>query len=455
MAATGNDGSSVATFPAGDRGVVGVTSTDSSDALASGANFGQAAFLAAPGVDIATTGAGGGLATISGTSAAAASVAGAAALLRANEPQLSNGVVVSRLARTADPAGDPAQTGNGRLNLARAIGDASLDELQPSGATPVGSGGPVVGPYIAAGNSTASGTVRSTAAGNPPISGATITATCTGGCGETATSGLTGAYAFAGGNRINYPGNGPITITPTASAPGFTSASLTFTATNQSDHPNLNFLLSPANTAPTCTDPQSGSTNEDTPLNGNLVCTDADGNPLTYSRVTNATNGNAVVNANGSFTYTPNANFNGSDSFTFKANDGTVDSNTATFNITVNAVNDAPTCTDPQSGSTNEDTPLNGNLVCTDADGNPLTYSRVTNATNGNAVVNANGSFTYTPNANFNGSDSFTFKANDGTVDSNTATFNITVNAVNEADLHRSAERIDERGHPEREPRLH
>ena len=51
-----------------------------------GANYGPAAFMAAPGVDIATTSCWGGVATISGTSAAAAEVAGAAALLSANEP---------------------------------------------------------------------------------------------------------------------------------------------------------------------------------------------------------------------------------------------------------------------------------------------------------------------------------------------------------------------------------
>ncbi len=148
VAATGNDGSSTATFPAGDRGVIGVASTDSFDALAASSNYGSSVFLAAPGVDIATTSAGGSVATISGTSAAAAQVAGAAALLQANEPALSNGVIVSRLARTADPAGDPAQTGNGRLNLARAMADASTDSIQPAGAAPVGDGGPLVGPYV-------------------------------------------------------------------------------------------------------------------------------------------------------------------------------------------------------------------------------------------------------------------------------------------------------------------
>ena len=52
VAAVGNDSSSTATFPAGDRGVVGVSSTDTADALASSSNSGPAVFLAAPGENI-------------------------------------------------------------------------------------------------------------------------------------------------------------------------------------------------------------------------------------------------------------------------------------------------------------------------------------------------------------------------------------------------------------------
>ena len=59
---------------------------------------------------------------MTGTSASAAEVSAAAALLRAADPSASNGVIVGRLARNADAAGTADQTGNGRLNLARAIG---------------------------------------------------------------------------------------------------------------------------------------------------------------------------------------------------------------------------------------------------------------------------------------------------------------------------------------------
>src|SRR5207249_2844173 len=41
------------------------------------------------------------------------------------------------------------QTGNGRLNLARATSDTSTVAIEPAGAAPVGSGGPYVGPYVA------------------------------------------------------------------------------------------------------------------------------------------------------------------------------------------------------------------------------------------------------------------------------------------------------------------
>ena len=58
VAATGNDGSSTVTFPAGDRGVIGVSNTDQNDALNASSNYGADTFLGAPGTDIVTTAAG-------------------------------------------------------------------------------------------------------------------------------------------------------------------------------------------------------------------------------------------------------------------------------------------------------------------------------------------------------------------------------------------------------------
>jgi subtilisin family serine protease len=150
VAAAGNDGSGTATYPAGDRGVIGVSATDQNDGLIDISNYGQTIFLAAPGVNILTTDLNNSYTSITGTSASAAIVAGSAALMLAVDPSLSNGVIVNRLALTADPAGTQEQTGNGRINLARALSEGSTDFIQPAGVPPLGEGGPYVGPYVIA-----------------------------------------------------------------------------------------------------------------------------------------------------------------------------------------------------------------------------------------------------------------------------------------------------------------
>ncbi|HEU5034586.1 MAG TPA: YDG domain-containing protein, partial [Mycobacteriales bacterium] len=149
VAATGNGGSSTNTYPAGDAKVVGVSATDSSDALWSGSNYGQDTFLAAPGVGVVADAVGGGTKSVTGTSASAAIVAGTAALLKANDSSASNGTIVGRLARNADPAGTASQTGNGRVNVARALADTDTSEVVPVGTSGALSGGPFVGPYTA------------------------------------------------------------------------------------------------------------------------------------------------------------------------------------------------------------------------------------------------------------------------------------------------------------------
>jgi VCBS repeat-containing protein len=169
---------------------------------------------------------------------------------------------------------------------------------------------------------------------------------------------------------------------------------------------------------------------------GTLVATDADGEPLTYEIVANATNGIVTItdSATGAYTYQPNGNLNGADSFTFRATDGSANSNTATISITVNPLNDVPVA-DAGALAINEDSLGAGILVANDVDGNALTYSIVANPSNGVVIITnaATGSYTYQPNADFSGTDSFTFRVHDGTVYSNTATITITVSGVSDA----------------------
>lgn len=167
VAATGNSGQGTPTYPAGHRGVIGVSATDQNDVLAPFSNYGLDVFLAAPGVDIITTArvntdSNLNYQTINGTSASSAFVAGVAGFMKAMNPTLTNGAILGRLARGADPAAnpkDPSFTGKygyGRVNMAKALADTGTAVLAPVGAATAAGG--VVGPYRAAATCTAAAT---------------------------------------------------------------------------------------------------------------------------------------------------------------------------------------------------------------------------------------------------------------------------------------------------------
>jgi hypothetical protein len=433
VAATGNDGSSSAAFPAGDRGVVGVSNTDQSDTLNASSNYGADTFLAAPGTDIVTIVPGGGTTSVTGTSASAAHVAAAAALLRAADGSLSNGAIVGRLARTADAVGTVAQTGNGRLNLARAFADTSTEAVKPAGAAPVGDGGPFVGPYAAAGNGVVRITVRDSVT-TAVIAGATVI--CTAGCNGSGNSGITNASGIAQ-FTVNYPGNSA-TVTLQASATGYTpnSAAVLVTNSNGSANPaTATIFLTPANTAPTA-NAQSVTTDEDVAMLITLTGSDAQQCELTFSietaplhgtlsLITNQACAGGTPNSDGAqITYTPAPNYSGPDSITFKVNDGTTDSTSETVTIAVTAVNDAPVNHLPGGQSTAEDTAL----VFSSGDANQIS---VTDVDAGASPVKislsaTNGSLT------LSGVASLVFTTGDGTADG-AMVFSGTLAAVNAA----------------------
>ena len=120
-----------------------------------------------------------------------------------------------------------------------------------------------------------------------------------------------------------------------------------------------------ANGPPTA-NPQSVTTNEDTPQAITLTGSDPEGNALTFIVVTNPTHG-ALSGTAPNLTYTPASNYNGTDSFTFKTNDGASDSNTAVVSITVSPVNDAPIA-DDQSVATNQNASLAITLTGSDTE---------------------------------------------------------------------------------------
>jgi gliding motility-associated-like protein len=241
--------------------------------------------------------------------------------------------------------------------------------------------------------------------------------------------------------NLNYNGSETFTIMANDGKGGSTSTTVTITVSPVNDNPVYN---DPSNlTFNPTTKNYSITTPENISINNAVKATDVDGDALIYTKGTNPLNGTISVNSNGNYTYNPNPSFNGNDSFTILVSDGNGGSATTTVSVVVTQVNDSPEFNDPTnpafnittknySVTTPEDTPFNGSVKATDADGDALTYSKGTNPTNGNVTVNANGNYTYIPNANYNGNESFTIIVTDGKGGTATTTVFIIVTPVND-----------------------
>ena len=96
---------------------------------------------------------------------------------------------------------------------------------------------------------------------------------------------------------------------------------------------------------------------------------------------------------------------------------------------------DAAPIANNDTATTDEDTPVNINVLANDSepDGDTLNVISVTQGANGAVSINPDKTVHYTPALNFFGSDSFTYTINDGHGGTATATVNVTVNAVNDA----------------------
>jgi len=137
IAAAGNGGpTSAPKWPAALDLTIAVTAVDSANRAASFNQRGDYIDLAAPGVSIIST-ANGDYAAQSGTSMAAGFVAGAAALLFAAEPRVTNTQVRDILLTTATDIGEPGRDlvfGAGLVNMVAAL--QALRQLYPPVSTP-------------------------------------------------------------------------------------------------------------------------------------------------------------------------------------------------------------------------------------------------------------------------------------------------------------------------------
>ncbi|MDD2732810.1 MAG: PKD domain-containing protein [Desulfuromonadaceae bacterium] len=177
---------------------------------------------------------------------------------------------------------------------------------------------------------------------------------------------------------------------------------------------------------------QTVTLNEDSPAAITLAASDPEGNPVSYTVLTQPQHG-TLTGTPPNLTYTPQANYNGPDNFTFKASDGQLDSNVATVTITVNPVNDPPVVNAGAASSVTEGSQFSGSGSFTDPD--PDTWTATVNYGDGSGIS----SLTLKPDKSFDlshnyaevGSYQLTVSVTDSANETNSASRLITVvNAV-------------------------
>jgi len=130
IASAGNDFTSTKAYPAAYDEVIAVSATDEFDKPAAFTNFGDWISVSAPGVNIYSTVGKDSYTYMSGTSMSAPFVAGVAALVWSQFPNMTRDQVLAQLQYTSDDLGDPGfdvYYGFGRVNAKEAVERALSD----------------------------------------------------------------------------------------------------------------------------------------------------------------------------------------------------------------------------------------------------------------------------------------------------------------------------------------
>nr|WP_298410012.1 retention module-containing protein [uncultured Halomonas sp.] len=256
--------------------------------------------------------------------------------------------------------------------------------------------------------------------------------------------------------------DGSYTFTPVDNWNGqVPTVSYTVTDGELTDTAELNLTVSAVNDVPVA-ESDSATSDEDTPLIGNVLTNDrdVDGDVLTVSDFTvggiafQAGDtaefegiGSLVIESDGSYIFTLVENWNGQvPTVSYTITDGEL-TDTAELSLTVTAANDAPVAQD-DTATDDEDITLTGNVLNNDSDvdGDSLTVNEFTVNGNtyqtgqtaelegiGSLVIESDGSYTFTPVENWNGQvPPVSYTITDGRL-TDTAELNLTVTPVNDS----------------------
>ena len=230
-------------------------------------------------------------------------------------------------------------------------------------------------------------------------------------------------------------GDGTITYAPEANYQGADSFTYVVSDGNGGlDTATVHVTVTPVNDPPVITSTPVTTATQGVLYQYQVVATDPDGDPLTYS-LTTAPAFLSINSSSGLISGTPGNDDVGSHTVTVEVSDGVNrDVATQTYTLTVQNVNDAPVAVN-DTATTDEDTQVMVSVLENDSDpdGDPLSVVSVGAPSHGTATNNNDGSVTYMPAADYFGSDNFTYVVSDGNGGADTATVYITVNAVNDA----------------------
>ncbi len=240
------------------------------------------------------------------------------------------------------------------------------------------------------------------------------------------------------------PDAGRIRYVPNSNVVGIDSFSYTVgDARNGTAVATVTVTISDVNDAPVAVnDAASGPEESLVVINVAANDSDADGDALTVSSVTQAANGAVTLLTDGatagSISYRPTANFTGTETFAYTIADGAGASAVGTVTVTVTGVNDAPAATNDVAAG-QEDAALVVDVTANDSDldGDTLTVTEVGQPATGTAAIAPSGAnagkVTYIPGANFSGSDTFNYTIADGNGGTASAQVSITIASVNDA----------------------
>jgi VCBS repeat-containing protein len=155
----------------------------------------------------------------------------------------------------------------------------------------------------------------------------------------------------------------------------------------------------------------SVTTDQGKTYSGSVSASDADGDPLVYSVVSQGNKGTVAINAStGKYTYVPNSGAAGGDYFVIGVSDGNF---TQELHVSIHIETPVTTSEATQNTEVNQGDITYGSVTASDPDGDILSYSVSQHGAKGTAAISSDGHWSYFANGSA-GNDVFVIAVTDG-----------------------------------------